>query len=1235
MTDVSLSTTSAVTPQAGDLIPVVRNGAWVNADGAVLVNAASSATAAANSATSAAQEVEQSLTTISSGVSSAQETADAALGAVQSGGFVTETSLETTLGGYATTSGVTSEIESATSGLVSSGTSGTNIGANPVTYGGQTVSLNTALEQASQTGGDGSGGSGALSPATATALGGVMVPAGGNLSVDTKGNLSAAGLVVAGNTSGSTDIAGQKITVNGAVTTTGAAIEAAAKTGGGTGGSAATFSTGDFFQPTGLVTDTAVKTPLAPITLSASSSLSGPAGRLIVVDPTKTRRNPWLGFGACGTGAAIYAIMTQMTKSQRTAYFTTLTQTCGWRLFRMTCGVSDFDYRPDFSYDENGGVADLTMANFSIAPDLQYVIPFWQELLAVCPDVDLVVSMWSPPSWMKSPATIRGGYFQGTTANFQALALYWQKYLSALARYGIFPRYLCIQNEIQETDTAYAKTGWVVSDMTTAAGYITSALRAVGLNTRIISADTSWGPAAQKQIVLNNFSGVNAKFFAGVGYHGYTGHPTQEATDIAQYVGDGIVIGTEYMFGSQYTLDAQMRTLLGDYIFGQMAYGAVGTMQWNLALNQQGGPYLGDPNATTGGYGAVTQVKSDGTWSLEPDGYILAQLGQVFRRGDYPCYCVSPALGYNATDLVAGCVVGEDGHRGVGIWNPTSSPLIATVLDAQTGTAFSVSVAANSLFSGSWSPADIVEAGSTLAAPSAPTLGTPGNSTAGYPTLPISAPANIGSTSVGAFNIYAVNGSTQTLIGRAAGSDTLFTDTSLSSGSRNYVATALGGGGESPISNQVTGTFFAPAVTATAYTLTGSASLTTGTATTYTVTPNAAIGSTAVVVTPTSTVAGSFSPTTVTLAAGSDAAATFTFTPSASGTGTLSATNNGGLTDPSALSVTAAAATVPFTTYSLAASPASVVVGGASKLTVTPGDGAANTSDIVVTLSDGDAGGSFSPETLTFSAGSTAAQSSTYTAPTTAKTVALSATNNGSLTNPSAVSLTVTTEPVVGASYLAATSSGSGATAGSAKLITGNVAEIFADIDLDSYSNTTNNSLIIGNYPTTGASKSNSQVNLLISTGGTVSVQAYDSGGTYCHNTSALPTGISGRVKLHSVMNIDTANSYTDTLGNVIETGGMQISLSTDGGKTYSVLPTVSSSNVSHNGINQPSAPNAMAVGHLAENAGKIYSVVIYDGTGTAIWNPDFTTQTAGATTFTDGAGNTWAVDSGAAIASA
>ena len=99
-----------------------------------------------------------------------------------------------------------------------------------------------------------------------------------------------------------------------------------------------------------------------------------------------------------------------------------------------------------------------------------------------------------------------------------------------------------------------------------------------------------------------------------------------------------------------------------------------------------------------------------------------------------------------------------------------------------------------------------------------------------------------------------------------------------------------------------------------------------------------------------------------------------------------------------------AVTTAPSTTYTLTGNT-TVDVNTPVVYTVTPNN-AGPSKDTVITFSDGGAGGVFTPATVTLSAGSTTAQTTSYTNAT-AGNVTISTTNNQSLTNPTAISLSV------------------------------------------------------------------------------------------------------------------------------------------------------------------------------------------------------------------------------------
>ena len=67
-------------------------------------------------------------------------------------------------------------------------------------------------------------------------------------------------------------------------------------------------------------------------------------------------------------------------------------------------GASDFSATGvPYTYDDlPAGQTDPTLAGFSIAHDLAYVIPALQAMLAQNPKIVTYANPWTPPPWMKT-----------------------------------------------------------------------------------------------------------------------------------------------------------------------------------------------------------------------------------------------------------------------------------------------------------------------------------------------------------------------------------------------------------------------------------------------------------------------------------------------------------------------------------------------------------------------------------------------------------------------------------------------------------------------------------------------------------------------------------------------------------------------------------------------------------------------------------------------------------------
>jgi glucosylceramidase len=142
-----------------------------------------------------------------------------------------------------------------------------------------------------------------------------------------------------------------------------------------------------------------------PVSFSASTAGNNP----IYVDETEVYQ-PIEGFGAATTDAAMYNLY-EIARVKQPAQFSQAVQDLftrqgngiGLSFLRNPIGASDLA-RSVYSFDDNNGVADLALANFSIAYDQADIIPFLLLAKQANPQLKIMANPWSPPGWMKTPA---------------------------------------------------------------------------------------------------------------------------------------------------------------------------------------------------------------------------------------------------------------------------------------------------------------------------------------------------------------------------------------------------------------------------------------------------------------------------------------------------------------------------------------------------------------------------------------------------------------------------------------------------------------------------------------------------------------------------------------------------------------------------------------------------------------------------------------------------------------
>jgi glucosylceramidase len=176
-----------------------------------------------------------------------------------------------------------------------------------------------------------------------------------------------------------------------------------------------------------------------------------PLPHSVIVDPS-VRYQEIEGFGGSFTEAAALTFLT-LPEAQRAellrAYFDPMAG-LGYTLCRTHIGACDFSLG-NYSYAEVAG--DVELQHFSIKRDYQALIPMIKAAQQAAPEpFRLLASPWSPPAWMKTNDNMcYGGKLRPEYR--AAWALYYCRYLEAYAREGIPIWALTLQNEPMAVQT--------------------------------------------------------------------------------------------------------------------------------------------------------------------------------------------------------------------------------------------------------------------------------------------------------------------------------------------------------------------------------------------------------------------------------------------------------------------------------------------------------------------------------------------------------------------------------------------------------------------------------------------------------------------------------------------------------------------------------------------------------------------------------------------------------------
>lgn len=315
----------------------------------------------------------------------------------------------------------------------------------------------------------------------------------------------------------------------------------------------------------------------------------------IFTDPGKTFQT-FLGIGGALTDAAAetYAKMPKEKQQEFMKAYFDKDKGIGYSLARTNIHSCDFS-SGSYTYINEG---DSGLKTFNVQHDKQFRIPFIKQAIAAAGgNLTLYASPWSPPAFMKDNNDIlHGGKLKKEF--YQPWANYFTKFIKAYEAEGIPVWGISIQNEPMATQRweSCIYTGEEERDFLK--NYLGPTMKKEGLgDKKIIGWDHNRDLLYQRASTLLNDAEA-AKYLWGIGFHWYEpwsgGEPMFDNLKkvYEAYPNTNLLFteGCKEAFDLNKVKDWKLGEKYGFNIINDFNNGSVGFTDWNILLDETGGP---------------------------------------------------------------------------------------------------------------------------------------------------------------------------------------------------------------------------------------------------------------------------------------------------------------------------------------------------------------------------------------------------------------------------------------------------------------------------------------------------------------------------------------------------------------------------------------------------------------------------------------------------------------------
>lgn len=346
----------------------------------------------------------------------------------------------------------------------------------------------------------------------------------------------------------------------------------------------------------------------------------------ITVDPDVTYQE-MDGFGFSLTGGSALHLHNMAPTDRATILNELFSEDgIGVSYLRVSIGASDLDAEPFTYNDLPTGETDENLEQFSIAPDQEHLIPVLNEILEINPNIKIMGSPWSAPSWMKTNNKSIGGSLR--PEYFETYANYFVKYIQAYLEEGITIDAITIQNEpyhdgnnpsmyMESTDQAL-----FIKD------FLGPAFEAANIDTKIIIWDHNADNTSYATSILDDAEAN--PYIDGSAFHLYNGS-INNLTTLHNAHPDKNLYFTEQWVGANSNFDENLLWHTRELIVGATRNWCKTVLEWNLASNSSLEPHT--QGGCTECLGALTIDGNNVQRNVAY--YIIAHASKFVRPGSH------------------------------------------------------------------------------------------------------------------------------------------------------------------------------------------------------------------------------------------------------------------------------------------------------------------------------------------------------------------------------------------------------------------------------------------------------------------------------------------------------------------------------------------------------------------------------------------------------------------------